>query len=170
MTDIKSHYTQLYLRSEELHQGMELLFFAYRAFTAEADAILARYGFGRAHHRVIYFVGRQPGMPVSSLLSILKIKKQSLSRVLGQLLDEGFIEQKPGATDRRQRLLHLTTRGRELESLLSSQQRALMTKAYKEAGPDAVAGFRAVLLGLLDPDDLKRFQADTSAGARETGA
>ncbi|MGE4281384.1 MAG: MarR family winged helix-turn-helix transcriptional regulator, partial [Magnetospirillum sp.] len=86
MTDVKTPINPLFLREEELRQGIELLFFAYRDFTAEPDAILAEYGYGRAHHRVIYFVGRNPGMTVSDLLTILRITKQSLSRVLGQLV------------------------------------------------------------------------------------
>ena len=87
MVDIKSSVNPLFLREGELRKGMELLFYAYRDFTAEPDAMLAHYGFGRAHHRVIYFVGRYPGITVSSLLVILKITKQSLSRVLSQLLE-----------------------------------------------------------------------------------
>src|SRR5919205_3011055 len=102
MTDIKAPANPLFLREDDLRQGIELLFFAYRDFTAEADAILAQFGFGRAHHRVIYFVGRNPSMTVSELLGILRITKQSLSRVLGQLVRQGFIIQKPGSTDRRQ--------------------------------------------------------------------
>src|SRR5215471_12168371 len=102
MADIKPQANPLFLREDELRQGIELLFYAYRDFTAEADAVLQAFGFGRAHHRVIYFVGRNPGMPVSALLDILKITKQSLSRVLGQLLRQGFVQQRPG-TDRHQR-------------------------------------------------------------------
>src|ERR1043165_4773776 len=105
MADAKSQANPLFLREPDLRQGIELLFYAYRDFTAEADAILAEYGVGRAHHRVIYFVGRNPNMNVSELLDILKITKQSLSRVLSQLVTQGFIIQRPGSTDRRQRLL-----------------------------------------------------------------
>src|SRR3970040_2057216 len=119
MADLKSLANPLFLREEELRQGMELLFYAYRDFTAEPDAILATYGFGRAHHRVIYFVGRTPRITVSELLAILKITKQSLSRVLGQLVREGFIVQHPGPRDRRQRLLELTPKGVALENMLS---------------------------------------------------
>src|SRR5579862_4514461 len=108
-----------YLREDEVRQGIELLFYAYRDFTAEPDAILARYGFGRAHHRVIYFVGRHPDMTVTELLGILKITKQSLSRVLSQLVGQGFIVQRAGERDRRQRLLELTSKGLELERELS---------------------------------------------------
>ena len=91
MADLKAGVNQLFLREEELRTGMELLFYAYREFTAEPDEILAEIGFGRAHHRVIYFVGRYPRITVSELLAILKITKQSLSRVLGELVRQGFI-------------------------------------------------------------------------------
>src|SRR5437764_13068313 len=107
MADIKSRANVHFLSEEEVRQGIELLFFAYRDFTAEPDAILMRYGFGRAHHRVVHFVGRHPQMTVSELLGILRITKQSLSRVLGQLVRQEFIVQRPGSQDRRQRLLEL---------------------------------------------------------------
>jgi DNA-binding MarR family transcriptional regulator len=149
----------LFLRDEELRQGIEMLFFAYRDFTAEPDAILAEIGLGRAHHRVIYFVGRYPGMTVSDLLGILQITKQSLSRVLGQLVREAYITQAKGTEDRRQRLLTLTERGRELERQLTANQRARIARAYREAGADAVEGFRKVMLGIMSHDpDRKRFR------------
>lgn len=157
MTDVKTGINPLFLREEELRQGLELLFFAYRDFTGEADAILAEYGFGRAHHRVIYFVGRNPGMTVSELLGILRITKQSLSRVLGQLVEEGFITQRPGTRDRRQRLLELTEKGVELERQLTERQRARIARAYRAAGAEAVEGYRKVLLGLIDEADRARF-------------
>jgi DNA-binding MarR family transcriptional regulator len=147
----------LFLREEDLRQGIELLFYAYRDFTAEADAMLAELGFGRAHHRVIYFVGRKPGMTVSELLDILKITKQSLSRVLGQLVREGYIAQRPGTSDRRQRLLELAPKGAELERRLTEDQRALVARAYRAAGAEAVDGFRRVLLGLVNEADRGRF-------------
>ncbi len=157
MADIKTDINPLFLREEELRQGIELLFYAYRDFTAEPDAMLAQYGFGRAHHRVIYFVGRNPGMTVSELLTILRITKQSLSRVLGQLVEEGFITQRPGSRDRRQRLLDLTEKGVELERQLTERQRTLFARAYREAGAEAVEGFRKVMLGLVDESDRPRF-------------
>jgi DNA-binding MarR family transcriptional regulator len=157
MADIKSPANPLFLREEDLRQGIELLFYAYRDFTAEADAILAQYGFGRAHHRVIYFVGRNPGMPVAALLDILRITKQSLSRVLAQLVREGLIVQRRGERDRRQRLLELTPAGADLERRLTEQQRALIARAYRAAGAEAVDGFRQVLLGLLGEVDRKKF-------------
>ncbi len=145
-------------REEAIRQGIELLFFAYRDFTAEPDAILAQYGFGRAHHRVVHFVGRHPQMTVGELLGILRITKQSLNRVLGQLLRQGFIVQHRGVEDRRQRLLELTAEGRELERRLSEVQRARVAAAFKEAGAPAVDGFREVLLGIIaDDDDRRRF-------------
>ncbi len=158
MADVKPSANPLFLREEELRQGMELLFYAYRDFTAEPDAMLAQYGFGRAHHRVIYFVGRYPGSTVSDLLAILRITKQSLSRVLGQLVRDGFVTQTPGPRDRRQRLLRLTAKGEELERRLSENQRALIARAYREAGADAVEGFRKVLLGMIEERDRTKFE------------
>src|SRR3546814_16430155 len=142
MADIKGGPNPLFLREEELRQAMELLFFAYRDFTGEPDKILVDYGFGRAHHRVIYFVGRNPGITVSELLAILRITKQSLSRVLGQLVRDGFIVQKAGSADRRQRLLELTQKGVELERQLSESQRHRTPRAYREAGATAAEGHR----------------------------
>ena len=159
MTDIKSGVNPLFLREEELRQGMELLFYAYRDFTAEPDTILAKHKLGRAHHRVIYFVGRYPDCSVSALLGILQITKQSLNRVLGQLVREGFIDQSRGLRDRRQRLLQLTRKGRELEATLTATQRARFARAYRAAGAEAVAGFRQVILGLMSSDlDRERFE------------
>ena len=159
MSDIKSAANPLFLREEELRQGIELLFYAYRDFTSGPDTILASYGFGRAHHRVIYFVGRHPEMTVTELLGILKITKQSLSRVLSQLVKQGFITQRAGERDRRQRLLGLTAKGIELERQLSENQRARVARAYREAGAQAVEGFRKVMLGIIGaPDDRARFE------------
>lgn len=146
---------------ETVRDGIELLFFAYRDFTAEPDAILAEYGFGRAHHRVVHFVGRHPQMTVGELLGILRITKQSLNRVLGQLVRQGFIVQHRGSDDRRQRLLELTDSGRELERRLSAPQRARVAAAYRAAGAAAVTGFRRVLLGIIaDDEDRARFEPE----------
>ncbi len=150
MADLKSGANPLFLREDELRRGMELLFFAYRDFTAEPDRILARYKYGRAHHRVIHFVGQYPSITVSELLNILGITKQSLSRVLGQLVRDALVVQRHGLSDRRQRLLDLTEDGRELERRLSEDQRARIARAYREAGAEAVAGYRKVLMGLID--------------------
>ena len=146
----------LLMAEEELRQAMELLFFAYRDFTGEADALLADFGFGRAHHRVIYFVGRHPGMAVSELLGILKITKQSLSRVLGQLIDDGFILQRTDAADLRRRHLYLTTKGADLERRLSERQSQRIMRAYQDAGAEAVQGFRAVLRAIINEEDRAR--------------
>lgn len=167
MADVKSGPNPLFLREEELRQAMELLFFAYRDFTAVPDQILERHGFGRAHHRVIYFVGRHPKMTVSELLDILRITKQSLSRVLSQLVREKFIVQRPGLRDRRQRTLELTEKGQTLERELSENQRRLIARAYREAGADAVEGFRRVMLGMIDEDDRERFVRSEMAGVSE---
>ncbi len=140
----------------ELRRAMELLFFAYRDFTGEADAMLAGDGLGRAHHRVLYFVGAHPGIPVGELLDILKITKQSLARVLGHLLRAGYVRQVAGESDRRQRRLYLTRRGADLEARLAAAQCARIRRAYAEAGPDAAEGFRRVLRRMIDPDDRPR--------------
>jgi DNA-binding MarR family transcriptional regulator len=158
MADIKIGANPLFLREEELRQGMELLFFAYRDFIAEPDKILAGYGYGRAHHRVIYFVGRHPAITVSELLAILQITKQSLSRVLGQLVRDGLIVQRQGLRDRRQRLLELTEAGRDLERRLSEDQRARIARAYRDAGAEAVEGHRTVLRNLINERDRRRFE------------
>jgi DNA-binding MarR family transcriptional regulator len=162
MADVPARINPLFLRDEELRQGIELLYFAYREFTNEADAILSDQGLGRAHHRVIYFVGRQPGISVSDLLSTLRITKQSLSRVLSQLLKDDFIDQKPGLRDRRQRLLTLSPKGVELERQLTENQRKLLARAYREAGAEAVEGFRKVMLNIMNEDDRGRFPAQTT--------
>ena len=164
MADVKIGANPLFLREEELRQGMELLFFAYRDFIAEPDKILAQHRYGRAHHRVVYFVGRHPGITVSELLKILAITKQSLSRVLGQLVQDRLIVQHTGTTDRRQRLLYLTEEGRTLERHLSEDQRARIARAYRAAGADSVEGFRRVLRNLIDEPDRERFdQAEAAA-------
>lgn len=138
---------------EDLRQAIELLFFAYRDFTGEADALLSTYEFGRAHHRVIYFIGRNPGITVSQLLAILKITKQSLSRVLGQLIDEGFVAQETDAEDRRRRLLALTKKGKDLDLRLTERQSRKIAGAYQAAGPLAVDGFRQILRGIINEED-----------------
>lgn len=152
MTDIKIA-NPLFLREEDLRQGIELLFYAYRDFTADPDAILKQYRFGRAHHRVLHFVGRNPGITVAELLGILRITKQSLSRVLSTLLRQGHVEQRQGSRDRRQRQLYLTDKGAALERECSRAQQARVARAYREAGAEAVAGYRKVLSGLINEAD-----------------
>ncbi|MGC6484594.1 MAG: MarR family winged helix-turn-helix transcriptional regulator [Candidatus Puniceispirillales bacterium] len=151
MADVKSLNNPLILREEALRYSIELLFFAYRDFTAEADAILARRDLGRAHHRVIYFVGREPGITITALLSILNITKQSLSRVLNKLVDDGYVELRQGKDDKRQRLLSLTPKGCDLEAELTEVQKHRFSKAYKAAGFTSADGFLAVMQEMLDP-------------------
>ncbi len=150
MADIKSSQKALFLRKETLRRGIELLFYAYRDFTSEADSILSEIGLGRAHHRVLYFVGKYSGMTVRDLLSILRITKQSLSRVLSHLIAEGYIRQQIGDTDKRQRLLFLTSKGSELEARLTDIQSKRFANAYLQSGASDVAGFEQVLNALLD--------------------
>jgi DNA-binding MarR family transcriptional regulator len=131
---------------------IELLFFAYRDFVGDADEILAKFGFGRAHHRVLHFVNRNPGMKVAELLDILKITKQSLGRVLKQLLDEGYVEQKEGATDRRHRLLYVTAKGEALALRLAALQTARIAGALGEIEADGRDTIRRFLIAMLNPD------------------
>jgi DNA-binding MarR family transcriptional regulator len=142
----------LFLREEELRLAQDLLFFGYRDFTAGADAILAELEMGRAHHRVLHFVGRRPGITVGDLLGILAITKQSLGRVLTPLIEDGYVQQSAGRNDRRQRLLSLTPKGEALERRLFERQREWVMRAYREAGPVAVEGFRRVMRGLMGAD------------------
>jgi len=131
---------------------IELLFFAYRDFVGDADEILAKFGFGRAHHRVLHFVNRNPGMKVAELLDILKITKQSLGRVLKQLIDEGYVEQKEGAKDRRQRLLFVTPKGEALALRLAALQTARIGRALAGFGTADRDAVRRFLIAMLDPD------------------
>ncbi|WP_207539149.1 MarR family winged helix-turn-helix transcriptional regulator [Sabulicella rubraurantiaca] len=148
----------LFLREEELRLAQDLLYFGYRDFTAGADRILDGLGMGRAHHRVIHFVGRAPGIKVGDLLAILAITKQSLGRVLQPLIEQGYVRQSPGLTDKRQRLLHLTATGEALERQLFEAQREWVLRAYREAGPQAVEGFRQVMRGLMGPEARAQFE------------
>jgi DNA-binding MarR family transcriptional regulator len=134
----------------EMRLAQDLLFFAYRDFTNVADKVLEELGLGRAHHRTLHFIGRNPGITVSGLLAILRITKQSLARVLNALVDEGFVSQAPGFEDRRLRLLTLTDKGHALERRLFDQQREQISRAYQQAGPQSVAGFRTVMRAMMD--------------------
>ncbi|WP_298937913.1 MarR family transcriptional regulator [uncultured Ruegeria sp.] len=142
----------LFLTDEQLRQGIEAMFFAYRGFTADPDRILAELAYGRAHHRAIHFINRAPGTTVNNLLAILGVTKQSLNRVLRTLIEDGLVESRVGTVDKRERHLFLTENGRALEAQLSDAQRARMRAAYKDAGPEAVAGFRKVLEAMMDAD------------------
>ena len=153
MTDINlaetsPHASPLYLRDEELKQGVDLLFSGFSAVFAEGDALLRAAGLGRAHRRSLYFIARNPGLTVAGLLAILKVTKQSLARVLNDLIAGGYIERKQAPNDRRMRQLHLTAKGAALDAALWKAQRPLLVRACRDAGPEAVAGFRRVLMGL----------------------
>ncbi len=141
----------LFLTDERIREHIELLFFAYRSFTSDPDRILENYGFGRAHHRAIHFINRKPGLRVSELLDVLNITKQSLNRVLRTLIDEGYVISQVGEEDRRERNLYLTEKGKALEGELSKAQAQRLREAFAVAGPEAVAGFKAVLRQIIDP-------------------
>lgn len=155
----------LFLTDEQLRQGIELLFFAYRDFTSDPDAVLGARGLGRAHHRAIHFIKRRPGITVAGLLEILQVTKQSLNRVLRQLIDDGLVVSTVGAKDRRERNLHLSPEGEALEAELSELQRARVRKAYGDAGPEAVAGFRRVLEHMINTTDREQVLSLVSKGS-----
>jgi DNA-binding MarR family transcriptional regulator len=142
---------------DELHDMpldvMGLFFFAYRDFVGDADALLEKQGFGRAHHRVLYFVNLKPGMPVADLLGILKITKQSLARVLRQLIDSKYIEQRPGASDRRQRLLYATDKGRAFFETLSATQTSRIEAAMAALPPEGKRTVLKFFVGMVEPTD-----------------
>ncbi|KQY99785.1 hypothetical protein ASD45_02475 [Pseudolabrys sp. Root1462] len=132
---------------------IELLFFAYRDFVGDPDEVLAKYAFGRAHHRVLHFVNRNPGMKVADLLDILNITKQSLGRVLKQLVDQGFVEQKEGEQDRRQRLLYVTAKGEALSLKLALLQTERIERAFGQLGPGSHDTARRFLTAMIDDDN-----------------
>ncbi len=132
---------------------IELLFFAYRNFVSDPDEILQGFGFGRAHHRVLHFVNRHPGMRVTDLLDILRITKQSLGRVLRELVDQGFIDSRAGASDRRQRLLYLTPKGEALTQEFVAIQSRRIRRALEESGGESREVVRRFLVAMIDPED-----------------
>lgn len=146
----------LFLRGPEIRRGVELLYFGYSHLTRSIDEKLAQQGLGRAHHRALYFIARQPDLSVSELLQFLAITKQSLGRVLNELTERGLVEQRPGVNDRRQRLLRLTEDGAALEQKLFDALREKLSAAYAQAGQGAVAGFWQVLEGLIPPRERER--------------
>ncbi len=150
MTDINSNRG---LDEQKAVALVELLFFAYRDFVADPDHVLAGLGFGRAHHRVIHFVGRDPSMTVANLLEILQITKQSLARVLKELIDKGYVFQKEGEQDRRQRLLYLTTSGEALRQKLIAPQIARFKRAADEIDDHSGRDFRELLFHLINPEN-----------------
>lgn len=153
---------------ERLIACVELFFFAYRDFIADPDAVLDRYGFGRAHHRVLHFVYRNPGLRVADLLDILKITKQSLGRVLKHLVDEEFIIQKAGKADRRERLLYTTAKGAKLTERLTELQVARVRAALETAGSGGDETIRRFLFAMIGHEDQTRVEALTRAHTRST--
>jgi DNA-binding MarR family transcriptional regulator len=158
-TNSQSGSGLLFLREEELRIAQDKIFFAIRDLNEAPDAILHELGFGRAHHRTLHWIGRKPGLKVGDLLLILGITKQSLTRVLGPLIRQGYVEQVQGQKDRRQRLLTLTDKGIALEHKLFESQRERLVTAYREAGGQAVEGFRRVLRGLTKEQGRKYFDS-----------
>ena len=148
----------LFLTDEQLRKGVEAMYFAYRGFTADPDRILEQHAYGRAHHRAMHFINRQPGLTVTTLLSVLGVTKQSLNRVLRTLIEDGLVESRVGRKDKRERHLYLTQKGALLERELSEAQRGRMRAAYRAAGPQAVAGFRQVLEAMMDPEMRRHYQ------------
>lgn len=148
-----SNASPLFLREDEIRRGIELLYFGYSNMTRAIDETLGLQGLGRAHHRALYFISRQPDLTVSDLLKLLAITKQSLGRVLNDLVDRHYIETRPGTRDRRQKLLRLTAEGAKLEAALFRQLREKMSSAYAQAGQGSVTGFWRVLEGLIPPED-----------------
>jgi DNA-binding MarR family transcriptional regulator len=138
---------------EPIWDIIELLFFAYRDFVGDPDEVLLKLGFGRAHHRVLHFVNRNPGIKVADLLEILNITKQSLGRVLKQLVDQGYVLQKEGAQDRRQRLLYATPKGEGLALRLAALQTQRISRAFGELGPNAHDAARRFLTSMIDVDN-----------------
>lgn len=141
------------LPSPEMLKFVELLFFAYRDFTGDADELLLDLGYGRAHHRVIHFVARHPGLRVADLLEILRITKQSLARVLKQLIDEGYVLQKSGTTDRRERHLYLTQKGRNLAARLTALQCTRVAGSLETIAPDGRKAIEEFLVAMISDKD-----------------
>lgn len=150
---------RLFLTDEQIRQGIEAMYFAYRGLTTEPDRILATMAYGRAHHRAIHFINRAPGTTVTNLLEILGVTKQSLNRVLRTLIEDGLVESRVGKIDKRERNLFLTEAGIALEARLSDAQRTRMRATYREAGPEAVAGFRKVLEAMMDAELHRKYQS-----------
>ena len=155
--------------AEPAYELIELLFFAYRAFIGDGDRMLARFGFGRAHHRALHFISRHPGITVAELLEILKITKQSLGRVLRELVETGFVIQREGQNDRRQRLLYLTDKGYKLAVEVATMQSGRLSRALADSGETRTSA-RRLFAGIIDPEvrrDVERLIARGDKNRRE---
>lgn len=167
---VRAEKSSLPAPDDRLITVVELLFFAYRDFTREADAILAEFGLGRAHHRVLHFVDRHPGLRVADLLEVLKITKQSLARVLKQLVDEGWIAQQAGVEDRRERLLHVTEKGAGLARRLDQLQAERVAGALAACGPGNEAIVRRFLFAMISMEERGRVESLLPESAGEAAA
>ena len=157
--DLPARFTSRHgFAEEDLRQAIELLFFAYRDMTAGPDEMLARLGLGRAHHRVLHFVGRNPGITVAELLAVLRISKQSLARVLKDVVERRLVQQSRDEGDQRRRPLTLTNGGFELEQTLSAVQQERLSRAFAAVGADAIEGWQRVLLAMVEPADRERLE------------
>ena len=164
MTVQISSASPLFLREDEIRRGVELLYFGYSNLIRSIDEMLEPQGLGRAHHRALYFISRQPDLTVSELLRLLAVTKQSLGRVLNELIERGYIETRAGVRDRRQKLLRLTESGSALEAELFRALREKMAIAYTQAGQGSVTGFWRVLEGLIPLEDRSMVAALRSNG------
>ena len=156
MADLNKLLTPLFLNEKEIRKIIELMFFSYRDFTSGPDRVLEKINFGRAHHRVIYFVGKQNDLTIKELLGILQITKQSLSRVLNQLVKEKFILISTGE-DKRTKKLSLSKKGQDLEKKLSEIQIKKIYKCFEEFNEDDINGFKRVLYSMIDEKNQKKF-------------
>ena len=157
MADLNNLISPFFLNEKEIRKIIELVFFSYRDFTAGPDQILEKLNFGRAHHRVIYFVGKKDKITIKELLGVLKITKQSLSRVLNQLVKEGFIEVSTGL-DKRTKNLSLTTNGLKLENKLSTIQIKKIKKVINNFNKEDIDGFKKILYEMIEVDNKTTFQ------------
>jgi DNA-binding MarR family transcriptional regulator len=155
----------LFLREAQIRHAQDMFFLASRDFAGCADAVLRAHGLGRAHHRALHFIARDPGLPVGDLLAVLGVTKQSLARVLAPLVGQDLVRQSAGRADRRQRLLTLTEAGTALERALFECQRERLLVAYREAGGPAVEGFRRVMRGVMGPAARAMLDAPAAAPA-----
>ncbi|MDC1054777.1 MarR family transcriptional regulator [Alphaproteobacteria bacterium] len=157
MADLNNLISPFFLNDKEIRKIIELVFFSYRDFTAGPDQILEKLNFGRAHHRVIYFVGKKDKITIKELLGVLNITKQSLSRVLNQLVKEGFIVVSTGL-DKRTKNLSLTSSGLSLENELSTIQIQKIKKVINNFNQEDIDGFKKILYEMIEIDNKKTFQ------------
>ena len=157
MADLNNLISPFFLNEKEIRKVIELFFFSYRDFTSGPDKILEKLKFGRAHHRAIYFVGKKNNITIKELLVVLKITKQSLSRVLNQLVEEGYIIVSSGL-DKRTKSLSLTEKGKKLELELSTIQIKKIKKVLNNFSEENINGFKKILYEMIDINNKKIFE------------